>query len=1194
MSINVSCRTIRERNVWPGRVRALATCAAVIAFAGIALTCGRGLGRGEARERAYRANNFGVAQLEQFRYPEAAAAFREALQRDNSLAIARVNLSIALLYAQDLAGAAREATEAARLLPSAPQPHYILGLIARIENRTADALREFERVRQIDAADVGTSINLGRIYLEQRQYQQAIAVLRPAADLEPFNVTVAYNLGLALTRSGQLDDGRQMLEHTQALRSTGYAVAYGTGYLEQGRYAEAVASTGAEPELVDTSVPSATFTPTVVGPANGPRGVASPFGRRFAASDLTPDGMRRIAAGLGGCLALADVDRDGDLDLFAASSTEQRLFRNDGGETWTDITSASGLIAPADDVPIGCVAGDYDNDGHIDLFVVRYGVSSLYRNAAGRFSDVTKLAGIAPYPFLPGAAALVDCDHDGDLDVVIAGLADLEASRRGATERALTFPGDFVPAPIRLLRNNGNGTFTDKTVDARLQVATRAIAIVPTDFDNRRDIDLVVVNRGGPPLLFQNLRDGTFRDIAADVGLTAAVGSKEISAVTAADVNSDDFPDFFFASSGRGAWALSDGRGRFTAAPAPDELRTELAAQFIDYDADGLLDLLAWSQDGPRVLRNLGQSAVAKASADRRWSDVSATAMPRASAGPTPSSARRLALGDVNGDGRTDLVTGDEAALAIWHNTSNDARRSLQIDLAGRVSNRVGIGSKVRIRAGSLSTRLERSAATPPVAPADVVFGLGNRPAADAVLVLWPSGILQAEAREAGLPSPLKIEELDRKPSSCPFLFTWNGERFEFVTDFMGAGEIGYWHGPDKRNTPDPLEYVRITADQLRATGNRFEIRVTNELEEALFLDRLQLLAIAHPDNIEVYPNEGMTEPPKPFRLFAVSDARVPRAVDENGNDVSDRITRIDRRYADSFALERFRGYAAPHTLTLDLPPVGRTPILLLTGWTDYAFSSDNVAAHQAGLSLTPPALQVRDVAGRWRNVIANIGIPVGRPQTVTVDLAGQLRAGEHHVRIVTNMRIYWDRVVVAAAVPVQDLKIQFLETTMATLRVRGFSAEIRPGGREPPLYDYANVTLASPWKTMTGRYTREGDVRELLTKTDDMFVIAKPGDEIAIAVDASAALRLPDGWTRTFLLVTDGFSKEMDINSGSPDRVEPLPFHTMTTYPYRAPEQYPDSRLFQQYQAKYNSRVISRTLPTIDVISSTQRAPRE
>jgi len=126
----------------------------------------------------------------------------------------------------------------------------------------------------------------------------------------------------------------------------------------------------------------------------------------------------------------------------------------------------------------------------------------------------------------------------------------------------------------------------------------------------------------------------------------------------------------------------------------------------------------------------------------------------------------------------------------------------------------------------------------------------------------------------------------------------------------------------------------------------------------------------------------------------------------------------------------------------------------------------------------------------------------------------------------------------------------------------------------------------------MPGRYTREGDVRALLMKTDDKFAIAKPGDEIALAFDTAAAGPLPDGWSRTFLLLADGFSKEMDINSASPDEVEPLPFHAMTAYPYRAREHYPDTAEYEQYRARYNTRVVVRALPSIDAVVSKKPVP--
>jgi hypothetical protein len=142
-------------------------------------------------------------------------------------------------------------------------------------------------------------------------------------------------------------------------------------------------------------------------------------------------------------------------------------------------------------------------------------------------------------------------------------------------------------------------------------------------------------------------------------------------------------------------------------------------------------------------------------------------------------------------------------------------------------------------------------------------------------------------------------------------------------------------------------------------------------------------------------------------------------------------------------------------------------------------------------------------------------------------------------------------------------------------LRWRGFSAEIRPDDREPASYDYHHVSPIAPWKTMAGRYTREGDVRALLVRSDDMFVIAQPGDEIALSFDAANVDPPPAGWTTTFLLFADGYSKEMDINSASPDEVTPLPFHGMTRYPYAAPEQYPDTPAHRRYRAAFNTRVV-------------------
>ena len=224
----------------------------------------------------------------------------------------------------------------------------------------------------------------------------------------------------------------------------------------------------------------------------------------------------------------------------------------------------------------------------------------------------------------------------------------------------------------------------------------------------------------------------------------------------------------------------------------------------------------------------------------------------------------------------------------------------------------------------------------------------------------------------------MTVTELNRKPSSCPFLFTWNGSAFQFVTDFMGGGELGYRVSPGEHAAPDPDEYVRIGPDQLKLRDGHYDLRITNELEEALFVDKLQLVAVDHPAAVAVYPNEGLKEAPlPPFTLATVRGAHPPlAAVDDHGHDMLPRLANVDRSFADDFPLTQPRGYAERHTLTMDLGPDANRAVLLMTGWTDYAFSSDNIAGYQQGLALKAPSLEAKDASGRWRPIVEDIGIP--------------------------------------------------------------------------------------------------------------------------------------------------------------------------------------------------------------------------
>lgn len=1214
------------------------------------------------RERAYTENNKGVALLEQFNYKDAAEMFRRALQIDEGLAVAHINLAIALYNIPDIEAANTEATKAVNLAPGIAQPHYILGLIAKSNNQSEAAITSFKRVLEIDNTDVGANIQLGQLYAQTRNYPEAVKSFQRALDSEPYNTTALYNLANALSRSGNREEGAKLLVKFQELRASGAGTSIGQNYLEQGRYAEAITSTGAENNLVDRTAPRVTFgdaSPDAL-PADAlrPANVSTSVEKDTKPNDAT-NAAREFATAKAGGVTLFDMDADSDLDMLSVAANSVRLYRNDAGK-YVDVTNASGLNQAASNqaninsnnaINIAAIAGDYDNDARPDVFILRYDASgksaagALYKNdGAGVFSNQTAKAALPVYPYLTLSAAFADVDHDGDLDIFIGGFGDFSKTKTTDAKAWLANQESLHGAPNQLLRNNGDGVFVDATKDAKLESAdvinNRVVSIVPTDYDNRRDVDLLTVRFAASPVLYRNLRDRTFRDVTAEVGLTMNADNK-ISCAGVGDLNKDGFSDFFFGRvEAAQVLALSDGRGAFKLRTLSEPVRANVeraksaggaplveiaAAQILDYDNDGLLDIMAVSDRGLRAWRNVGNDYI----------EVSEGLLPRNAAPPSRGGwyPRAFASGDMDADGDTDLLLRlSDGSLRLARNDGGNLNRSVRLNLAGRVSNRSAIAAKIEMRAGSLWQKLETYSASPAPAPTDVAFGLGKRANADAVRVIWTSGIVQAEtlndetastgdaanntannsmnvtanntdssknvanieknsnssapnnslqgSQKLSPPRSINIIELDRKPSSCPFLYTWNGERFEFITDMMGGGEMGAWISPNAWNTPDPDEYVRISGDKLKIKDGKYELRVTNELEEAVFFDRMKLLVINHPANVEVHPNEGLGNPTsKNLITYQAANVRLPASViDDKGRDVIDELRLIDRRFVEGFALHKIRGYAEPHSLTFDLGATTGKPLLLLTAWTDYAFSSDNVAAHQQGLAAQMPALQVKNQQGEWQTVIENIGLPVGRPQTVAVDLSSKFLTANRQVRIVTNLRIYWDAARVADNTSV-DINTVSLEPVIADLHSRGYSLELKPDGREPLIYDYNTVKPDGGWKLIPGTYTREGDVRELLLQTDDIFAISRPGDEVALAFDASKLKALPDGWTRTYFFYIDGFSKEMDINSATPDAVAPLPFHGMKRYPYDAGESYPNTPRHREYLEKYNTRIINAPL---------------
>jgi hypothetical protein len=309
----------------------------------------------------------------------------------------------------------------------------------------------------------------------------------------------------------------------------------------------------------------------------------------------------------------------------------------------------------------------------------------------------------------------------------------------------------------------------------------------------------------------------------------------------------------------------------------------------------------------------------------------------------------------------------------------------------------------------------------------------------------------------------------------------------------------------------------------------------------------------------------------------------VAAAWDGRGEEVTARVARRDDVYADGWRPGPFQGIAAePWALTFDLGAAPAAPVRLhLDGWIFPSDASLNVAVSQRpdGLAPTPPLLEV-ETAGGWRVLMPEMGFPAGKTKTMVVDTPA-LPFGARRLRIVTRQWLGWDRVAWTAD-PADDAArvVARLAPARAELRYRGFSAMARVAPNGPHGYDYARVSTTSPWLPFPGRYTRYGEVGELLAEPDDRSVILAPGDEIALEFDAAALPAPRPGWRRTVFLESHGWDKDADRNTFEPQSVEPLPFRAMTGYPYGPDEAFPDTPLHREYLERWLTRAVLPAAP--------------
>ncbi len=1121
----------------------------------------------------------GVALLEQFRFVDAAAEFQRVVELTPDAAAAHVNLGIAWFHERDFAAARASFLKARDLDPESPHAHYNLGLIEKLEGNTEAALAAFGQVIRMDPNDSMGWYYLGSLNATAGRLEEAERALRRAIQLTPEHESAHFSLGNVLIRAGRREEGRARLQRFQEIKETfaGTSVSAGLQYTELGPYAEAVEPAPASlyQESRDDRQEAPEAGPVSFREATADWGLSGleplplpELAAEVLPGDYSPDwAARHLLSDLGSGVAFRDLNADGLPELVFVRSGSVLVFRNTGNgfETWT---GAGVGVRNAVSVSLG----DVDLDGAPDLFVAAAGPNALYLNRGGRFERSEAAFGNG----VSVGATLADFDHDGDLDILVANYAPASL---GAFDGPVPVPDGIPGAENHLFRNNRDGTFTDVAPQTRTTGgANRSLMAIFSDWDDDRDVDFLVVNDGAPVQVFSNDRVGTFTEVSEEWGVETA---GRMRGAASGDFDRDGRFDLVLTAEGS---ALNMLLRRTGAGFAPDTVSplflgagapgSRYGVSLLDVDRDMDLDLLLVANEPGAMLAlhtNTPRGFV-------RAGDLDAAL-------EAGEEARALALADVDADGDLDAVAGtNRGRLVAFRNESEGAGNWMAVLPAGLRSNADGIGTKIEVRAQAVSQRREVRTTSGYLSQDDlpVHFGLGGATASDYVRFLWPGGVKQIEL-DLPAAAVTSVEELNRKGTSCPVLYAWDGERIRFVTDFLGGSALGNFLAPGVFNTPDTTEVVKLESFPPVPRDGHFELRWVNQLEEVIFYDRAALWIADHPEDRDIFPDERlMPGPPYPEPgLVAVRNRRPPSEARSAGRDGEARdrtaeLQRVDRTYVEDFPLLPFKGYAEEHTLTLRFDDVrdGVDHVLLLHGWVDYADSSSNLAASQAGIEVMPPVLEIGDRNGNFRIAVEPMGFPAGLPKTMVVPLDGVPLASGQPLRIRTNMRIYWDRVELAEKASLDDVSVVRLDPVAADLRFVGYPEPFRPAGRPPGEYRYSNRRSVDTWGAHAGAYTRYGDVRPLLVAIDDRYVIARHGDEIRLRFEADAAPAPGPGRRRAFFVFADGFGKDMDINSARPHTVGPLPFHGMPQYPY--PEgAYPDSGALAAWRAEYNTRKI-------------------
>ncbi len=1065
-------------------------------------------------------------------------------------------------------------TEAAELVPQDADVHLNLAIASLVADRGAEALREAEEVLRLNPNSAAAYFVRGSAHLRLSQAEDAVKALENARRIDPGEPATCFQLGKARMELMQWEEAIVAFREGLALDPNHLHAAVhfllGQSLLRAGRQGEARKEL--QQHLVGLEVggpptTSASFEKSRHTQARVPFRLDQPdpggIAVRFV--DATREVLGEGADRYSGPVGVIDVDHSGWNGLFVQErGMGFRWLQNARGAfrpTGPALPTVAGRVCTA------VLVGDLENDRKEDVVVLGNPGSHLFRwNTNGLVEDVSRLSGLDSVSATQGA--LMDLDFTGKLDLITV---------------------DAATRSVRLHRQQGPLRFSDLTAESGIPTELRdARSVTLEDWNRDGSPDVIVERTDGPPLFLEKMRGGKLLPQAPTNWVATGISCT-------GDFDNDLRPDLVVADARAIRIFFQSGTVAeipLNGAPRPSGL------QALDHDNDGWLDL--WSVGtGIRVWRNRGLAGW-----DERTASLGLDGL-----GAVEVSSVHPA--DFDGDCDSDLVIAlAGGGLRYLRNDGGDANGQVKVRLIGNRSNASGLGCKVEIETGGL--RLMRTVKQLPVE-----IGVGPHPQLDSFLVHWfnwPQGFVGApvDCRE-----PLLALEATLQEGSCPYLYAWDGERFRFVTDFLGAAPLGLPLAERRYIDADPEEMVWIGDETMfRPRDGGFEVRITEELREVLYLDEARLAVVDHPAGTEVHPTDKLlpSGPFPPGGLMTLHrERRLRHAETLEGDDVTGALRSIDgqRVSPPRLRVPQLRGLAEPHGWILDFGPLdaGAPLVLVMNGWLRFGGGMANIAASQdPSLPFPFPELAAEVAPGVWETVDVVVGAPAGKTKTILVDLEGRLKPGARRLRLTGAFEIHWDRIallekfgksgeagkgtvgVPEPATVASDLpRISGSETTAGTsilatrttvlapseavLRFRGFSRLLDLPPDCPPTPDYDDARAESCWTILPGGWcTRYGDVTELVALRDEGLALIHSGDELSLRFTASAIPPKPVGAVRDYFLVVDGWDKDSDFHVAEGTRVEPLPFHGMNAQRYGAETRpaFPSDALHRRYNTRW------------------------